>query len=86
MYLILKTVGMDAEAVQQHEALTADFQKLYKELESEGYFKPSIPHVIYRLAEITIFALLGMYLVSLNHSALATAIGILSFGLFMGRR
>jgi len=78
-------LGLDAETLKRHKALTEDFQKLHKELLDEGLFKPSIPHVIYRIVELILFATVGIYLISLNSSPLVTALGIISFGLFQGR-
>jgi fatty acid desaturase len=43
------------------QELLNDFNKLQKELEDEGYFKPSIPHVIFRILEIVIFYIFTFY-------------------------
>jgi fatty acid desaturase 2 (delta-6 desaturase) len=77
----MSTVGLDAETISRHAALTADFKSLHKELESEGFFRPSLPHVIYRLAELTAFWGLGVWLISVGHPIA----GILSLALFQGR-
>ena len=56
--------------------LLADFEELYRELEAEGMFKPSIPHVIYRCAEILIMYLIGGYLVL--HDNIVFGIGLMA--------
>ncbi|ODN03474.1 Fatty acid desaturase 2 [Orchesella cincta] len=80
----LHELGLEPQVLKRHQALTEDFQKLYRDLESEGYFTPSLPHVIYRISELVVLAALGIYLISLK-SPILTFFGIISFALFQGR-
>ncbi len=43
--------GLDIRTTIRQKELDQDFQKLFKELEAEGYFEPSIYHVIIRLLD-----------------------------------
>lgn len=61
--------------------LLADFKKLTKELEDEGMFKPSIPHIIYRIAEVVLLYAVGIYLVQNRNFFF----GILSMAIAQGR-
>lgn len=81
----LCTVGLDKEAIQRHEALTRDFQKLKDELVAEGMFEPSIPHVIYRISELIGFLVLGMYLLMTSQSWPVWTFGLLCFAMYQGR-
>lgn len=45
--------------LKKNRALTEDFTKLYLELESEGFFKPSYIHNILRVIELFVIAALG---------------------------
>lgn len=63
------------------DELLKDFDKLTKELEAEGFFKPSIPHVIYRVLEVTLFYAVGIWMVRNNMILL----GILSMAMGQGR-
>eukprot|EP00039_Didymoeca_costata_P022416 m.4446 g.4446 ORF g.4446 m.4446 type:complete len:425 (-) comp2987_c0_seq1:207-1481(-) len=62
-------------------ALTKDFQALRKELMDEGFFEPSIPHVIYRISEIILMHAIGFYALFNGWSFAAIAI----LGLAQGR-
>jgi len=77
-------VGLDQVTIVRHAALTKDFQALHKSLEEEGFFKPSIPHVIYRISELIAFLTFGLYLVSFGNPILTT-LGVISVALFQGR-
>eukprot|EP01031_Cornospumella_fuschlensis_P025702 gene25702-31038_t len=63
------------------DELLKDFDKLTKEFEAEGMFKPSIPHVIYRVLEVIAFYVVGYWLVRNNMILL----GILSMAMGQGR-
>eukprot|EP01033_Poteriospumella_lacustris_P007596 gene7596-5459_t len=65
----------DAKQVEKNllpgqAALLADFDKLHREFEAEGLFKPDLGHVIYRFSEIILLYLIGGYLVLHNNIAL----------------
>jgi cytochrome b involved in lipid metabolism len=62
-------------------ALVADFQTFTAQLEAEGMFKPSIRHVVYRLAEVVGMHLAGAALIY-NGWVLA---GIMMLGVVQGR-
>lgn len=81
----LEELGLDKEAIQRHEALTRDFQKLKDELVAEGMFEPSIPHVIYRISELIGFLVLGMYLLMTSQSWPVWTFGLLCFAMYQGR-
>jgi acyl-CoA 6-desaturase (Delta-6 desaturase) len=77
----------DKQALEQSHPITGqkelleDFQKFTKELEAEGFFKPSIPHVIYRIVEILFLYVVGAYMVRNNMMVL----GIISMAIAQGR-
>lgn len=52
--------GLETKTLLRHEALDEDFKKLFKELEAEGYFKPSIPHVLIRLLDAAALIILTL--------------------------
>jgi len=47
--------------IERHASLTKDFLELHKTLESEGYFTPSLPHVILRWMEIFLWYTAAIY-------------------------
>ncbi|ODM88101.1 Delta(6)-fatty-acid desaturase fat-3 [Orchesella cincta] len=53
----LHELGLEPQVLKRHQALTEDFQKLYRDLESEGYFTPSLPTLYIELAELVIWQL-----------------------------
>lgn len=59
-----------------------DFAKWRAQLEKEGFFKPSLGHVAYRLAELAAMFALGCYVMSLRHPVVASIV----FGAFFGAR
>lgn len=60
-------------------ALLEDFNKLTNDLEAEGFFKPNMGHVIYRVFEIVAMHAAGFYLLFHGHVALGIAIlGVVS--------
>jgi hypothetical protein len=61
--------------------LLDDFDKLTRELEDEGFFKPNIPHVLYRCSEIVIMHAIGFYLL---FNGYVTA-GLITLGIVCGR-
>ena len=84
VFYLFIVVGLDFATLKRHRALTEDFTELYRELEKDGYFKPSPGHIAYRIGELIFFAALGMYLMQQNCGA-CVAVGIISFALFQGR-
>ena len=77
-------VGLSPVTLERHRALTTDFTNLYLEMEKEGLFLPSPIYVIGRIAELLFFLTAGVYLMY-SDSWTLYALGMLSFGLFMGR-
>ena len=61
--------------------LLADYEKLRRELEADGMFKPSLTHVIYRCTEILLMYLVGGYL-ALHNNVIP---GILLMAVAQGR-
>ncbi|CAL8112227.1 unnamed protein product [Orchesella dallaii] len=51
----------EKKLLTRNQSLTEDFTKLYLELKAEGLFEPSYSHVAYRLTEMLLFILLGLY-------------------------
>jgi acyl-CoA 6-desaturase (Delta-6 desaturase) len=73
---------MDDKQVQ----LLKDFDQFTNQLEKEGFFKPSIPHVIYRTLEIFCLYGLGIYLIkNAGGNMLMMALGIVSAAIAQGR-
>jgi acyl-CoA 6-desaturase (Delta-6 desaturase) len=72
---------LKANVLPGQEALLADFEKLRRELEAEGMFKPSIPHVIFRITEVIVLHVLGIYLILNNQIPL----GIFIMAIGQGR-
>ena len=64
-----------------HTELMQDFDTLTRELEAEGFFNPSIPHVIFRIAELLALYVSGFYFM-LNGQIL---LGLLLTGVAQGR-
>jgi len=80
---------LSVETRKRHEALTKDFQALHKSLENEGFFKPSPLHLTYRLLELAVLHLVGLYL---NHLRFTVGISNLTYllgfscgAMFVGR-
>jgi len=69
------------ELLAGQNALLKDFDKLTKELEAEGFFKPAPLHVFYRVTEIVVMHAIGLYLL-LSGYWLA---GIVVLGIVSGR-
>jgi fatty acid desaturase len=62
-------------------SLLADFDALMNDLKTEGFFEPAPLHVAYRLSEIVLLHVLGMYLL-LNGSMY---LGLIVLGIVQGR-
>ena len=73
--------AIDAMRLPGQTALMKDFDDLQRTLEKEGFFKPDLWHVAYRLAEIVIMHAIGFYLL-FNGYAVA---GIVTLGVVSGR-
>ena len=71
--------------LSQHKTLSEDFIRLHSQLEKEGYFRPSILHVSYRLLELAALAFLGIYGIRGGDSLAWKVMGIVFLGLFQGR-
>lgn len=72
---------LEKNRLEGQSALMADFEQLTKELEEEGFFKPNLTHVAYRIAELAVLFIIGFYLL-LNGQIL---LGILFTGIAQGR-
>jgi fatty acid desaturase len=68
----------------EKRALVADFRKLFTDLQTEGFFEPSMGEVVYRISEILGMFALGAYLF-LSSNFVLKAVGILILGLTQGR-
>jgi len=69
------------EKIKGQSALMKDFDELTRDLEAEGFFKPDIPHVIFRIAELLAMFVVGFYLL-LNGQII---LGLLIAGVAQGR-
>lgn len=49
------------------QELLKDFEELTNQLIKEGYFKPSLAHAFYRIAEVVLLYVVGAYLVLYNN-------------------
>jgi len=58
-----------------------DFYKLRNELEAEGFFKPSFPHIFYRITELIVLHCISVYLIFQGHVIL----GMFLFSIANGR-
>jgi len=63
------------------DPLVKDFTILRDQLEKEGFFKPSIPHVCMRIAELVAMHVMGFYLLLAGH----VMAGLVVLGLAQGR-
>ena len=69
----------DAKKISEHALpgqldLLADFEALTLEFEKEGFFKPNIPHVVFRVTEILAFYTVGFWLLLHGQVILGTII------------
>lgn len=68
-------------ALPGQKELLKDFDELTRQLESEGFFKSSPLHCVYRILEIVILYVAGFWLLRNNQIVL----GLLSMGMAQGR-
>jgi len=61
--------------------LLKDFHELTLQLEKEGFFKPDLLHVVFRISEIIVMHIIGFYLLFNGH----VAAGIVVLGIVSGR-
>lgn len=67
------------------EALLKDFEQLRTELENEGYFKPSLVHVVYRISELLLMHASGVYCLIWGSHVAVQCLGVLLLGIAQGR-
>ena len=67
--------------LQGQASLLEDFNQLTRDLEAEGFFKPNMPHVVYRVAEIVLMHAAGFYCLFNGHMA----VGLVLLGIISGR-
>jgi len=70
-----------AKVVTGQAELLKEFNEFSQQLEKEGFFKPSLPHVFYRVSEIILMHVVGLYLL-FNGYPLP---GIIILGVVSGR-
>ena len=73
--------ALEKEALPGQTELMKDFDKLTRELEAEGFFKPSLPHVVYRITELLALYVAGFYFL-LNGQII---LGLVLTGVAQGR-
>lgn len=71
---------LKANLLPGQSELLADFEQLTRDLEAEGFFKPNILHIIYRLAEVLALFLVGGYLTLNGHIIIGLVIMAISQG------
>ena len=89
----LKSCAIDLTAVKRpplsalsrHKTLSEDFIRLHSQLEKGGYFRPSVLHVCYRLLELAVLAVMGLYGIRGGNSFGWKVIGIVFLSLLQGR-
>jgi len=74
-----------ARRVSAKKELVADFRKLFKDLKAEGWFKPSMGEVVYRISEVLLIFSLGFYFLLSYPGLVMKALGILLIGISQGR-
>lgn len=58
------------EQLERHRQLTAGFQKLFKELERDGFFEPSPTYICIRIVSLLLFIGVGFQLAFLDATVL----------------
>jgi len=53
----------EVDASYVEDPLTKDFQKLYADLMEEGYFRPNLRHMVFRIAEVAMMYYAGVALI-----------------------
>lgn len=72
---------VSVEPLPGQKELLKDFDEFTAQLRAEGYFDPSLPHTIYRIAEIIFMHVAGYYLATHGYAV----IGLLILGIASGR-
>ncbi|CAL8122110.1 unnamed protein product [Orchesella dallaii] len=75
----------DKATREKNKALTKDFTKLFMELKAEGVFDPSYTHITYRIVELILITVLGLYVVTQYPSLLAKSVGVFALAMGQGR-
>lgn len=75
------TVALAKNLLPGQDKLLEDFNNFTRELEAEGFFKPSIPHVIYRFVELFVLHVVGFWLLRSNY----IVPGLIFLGIGTGR-
>mmetsp|Transcript_15241 Transcript_15241/g.20122 ORF Transcript_15241/g.20122 Transcript_15241/m.20122 type:complete len:428 (+) Transcript_15241:38-1321(+) len=78
----LKSIPSRPAEQESSDALVRDFNELRDQLEKEGFFKPSIPHVMMRLTEIVAMHALGFWMILAQGWVFA---GLVVLGIVQGR-
>eukprot|EP00756_Hemistasia_phaeocysticola_P000906 Hpha_TRINITY_DN10654_c0_g1::TRINITY_DN10654_c0_g1_i1::g.156694::m.156694 len=69
----------------RYAKLSTSYQKLRADLKAKGHFEPSVAHVLYRLAEIAIMHIVGIYILMNYPTPLGVAGALLMLGVVQGR-
>lgn len=77
----LKSRTDDSKLSSQLDPLSKDFADLREQLRAEGFYEPSIPHVIYRITEVIAMHAAGFWMISQGW----TIGGLMLLGLVQGR-
>lgn len=80
-HLPSRAAEKSAEKLPGQSALMDDFDKLTRELEAEGFFKPDLGHVTFRVVELLTMFAVGFYLMLNGHMLL----GLVIAGVAQGR-
>jgi fatty acid desaturase len=65
--------------------LTKDFAALRNELKAEGYFKRSVSEIVYRVFEILLMHVIGVYLIVGGFPLIVRGLGVIVLGVVQGR-
>ncbi|CAL8122104.1 unnamed protein product [Orchesella dallaii] len=76
---------LDKATREKNKALTEDFTKLYKELKAEGIFDPSYTHITYRIVELLVFTVVGLYIITQYPNTLGKCFGVIVLSMAQGR-
>jgi hypothetical protein len=71
---------LNTDVIDRDNAILEDFKVFRQSLESRGFFRPSIPHLIYRIFELVCIYAFAVRMIQIN-----IYVSILLFGLFGGR-
>lgn len=76
---------LQSKQFPKQKELLADFQDLTRQLKAEGFFKPNLFHVFYRVMEIVVMHAVGFYLLFNGTTTFYILSGLAILGVVSGR-